>query len=173
MTKKVFISVEKGYHADSPFCFRCGDCCSRVPVEVTQQEIDLVKSRLNQRERQLFLSSLTTNPLLANPIDKVMLPLIKGVAWIKMPCCFLEFEEHGNRKRAACKIYKFRPEICRIFHCGKEREDEPLQSRKYKYLLSENFRKFLEEHVRKDFGDKGWQEALQKIKQAEKETTKQ
>jgi len=55
ITKK-YISREKGIHHEKPKCFRCGDCCIRVPVEVTEKEIKLILLHLNTKEKSLFLA---------------------------------------------------------------------------------------------------------------------
>lgn len=169
--RKLYVFVEKGYHLDNPHCFRCGDCCNRIPVEILQEEIDLISKRLNEHWRKLFLDSLTTENRVADPIDGVnMLPLSTGAAWIKAPCIFLDWEwkrKSGENFRSFCTIYKFKPHICSIFHCGKSARDEPLLVSRYKYFLSPSFRQVLEAEIKKAKGEEGWQETLKMIKEAE------
>lgn len=74
-----------------------------------------------------------------------------------------------GRIRAACKIYKFRPEICRTFHCGKNSEDEPLLYRRYKYELTSQFMQDLEKS-RKKFSDAEWEKLQEMIRQEEQQT---
>lgn len=144
----------------------------RIPAEVTDEEIELIKGRLStQNEREVFEDCLTTDPIVADPIDVVRMPLEKA-AWIKAPCCFLAFKKgrKGQRKmRASCSIYKVRPEICRVFHCGKENVDEPLLYRRYEYELTPKFTAFMEGKIKETNGDKGCQEMREMILKAQRE----
>lgn len=170
--RKVYLSLSKGFHVSSPLCFRCGDCCMRIPAEVTEEDLKLLRSKLTETDRRLLEDSLTTDPTVADPIDGVKMPLSKA-AWIKAPCCFLQFEKgrrQNNQVRASCRIYSIRPEICRIFHCGKTKLDEPLLPANYEYEMTPNYTRFIEEEIRKSAGDKGVQETRDMIKKA-KETT--
>ena len=167
---RIFMSIEQGFHKDNPHCFRCGDCCQRIPPELTKEEIDLIMSRLNQREKQIFKDSLTTDPQIADPIDVVRVPLSK-TAWIKAPCCFLDFEKKKGKKRAFCRIYKFRPEMCRIFFCGKESLNEPLLLTKYKFEMSGKFLDSMKRDILMSQGTERLKELETAIKEAAQETT--
>lgn len=177
MPEKLYLSAEKGYHYVKPFCFRCGDCCTRCPPGVTQAEIDLIRSRLNVEERKIFEVSLTTDPKLADPIEPVQATLSKGVAWIKAPRCFLDWEwerkTDGKNFRTFCRIYKFRPEICRIFHCGKQRQEEPLITAKFKFEMTFSFREYLKAEILKTSGEEEWKKTEKLIKEAEQTEKRQ
>jgi len=132
VTTYLYGSILKGLRKKKPKCFRCGDCCLRIPVELTKEEIERIAKHLSPKERKIFYQNLTKNPLEANPIDGYrMVPLTKE-AWLKTPCMFLAWTKDGKAK---CKIYKIRPFMCRIFWCGKDKPDEPLNPLKYTYRM--------------------------------------
>jgi len=132
--------LAKGFHYDNPKCFRCGDCCTLIPPEVSEEEVGIIKKHLNAKERKLFEASLTTDFSKADPrfhYENILpIPLTKGVAWIQAPCLFLEFEERKGKKRATCKLFKVRPRVCQRFFCGKESKEEHLNERQYKFELT-------------------------------------
>ena len=132
-------SIRRGIvYTSPPKCFRCGDCCLRIPVELTKEEIERIAKHLNPKERKIFYQNLTKNPLEANPIDGHLMPTLTKEAWLKAPCMFLTWTKDGKAK---CKIYPIRPHMCRIFYCGRKSPDEPLNARKYIYEIEINPKK--------------------------------
>jgi Fe-S-cluster containining protein len=165
---KLFLSAERGFHYTQFSCFRCGDCCSRIPVEVSQQEIDRIKRSLKDDKSKLFIESLTTDPKVADPFEPILPLSSKGVAWIRMPCLFVDYELVEGKRRSVCRIYAIRPEICRLFHCGKQSVDDALRTQRYKYLMTPSFKKYLKHSLIKESGKQAWEETKKRIKEAEK-----
>lgn len=138
MSKPIYASFKSGFSKDKPDCWRCGECCMIIPVEIRQDEIDLISKRLKPSERLLFLNSITQDFEEANVLPDQWSELISGEGWMKAPCIFLEWEERHGKKRAHCRIYKIRPRECRIFFCGRDNPDEHLNPYKYVFRLDSN-----------------------------------
>lgn len=128
-----YMSIAKGFSDEKPHCFRCGDCCVSIPVEISQVEIDLIQKRLNRKEKRLFFDSVTVNWRDAGRPDEPRPRLTLGMGWVRVPCMFLEWKERKGKERAKCKVYYVRPQMCRNFYCGKSNPDEPLNMLKYTY----------------------------------------
>lgn len=138
MSKPIYASFTQGFSEEKPDCWRCGECCMIIPVEIKKEEIELISKRLKVSERRLFIESITDDFDKANVLPDQWSELISGEGWIRAPCLFLDWEVRHGKKRAHCKIYKIRPKECKIFFCGRDSPDEPLSPRKYVFRLSGN-----------------------------------
>jgi len=127
-----YISIANGVRTERPKCFKCGDCCSEIPVELMKEEVELLARHLHGVERKLFLASITTDFQAANVLPKQLKPRMTGIGWLKAPCMFLKY----HRGKARCKIYHIRPIMCQTFWCGRTSTDQPLTTTKYTLKLS-------------------------------------
>ncbi len=74
-------------------CRNCGECCKRIPCEITQDEIVRLCKRFDMSYQDF---------------DDKYLKYRDTVPYLKTPCPFLDENNY-------CKIYEDRPSVCRTY----------------------------------------------------------
>ena len=119
--EEVYKSMEDGTYdfTDNGKCTSCGACCSAI-LPMTRNEIREIKRYI--RKKNIKLSNhVVGTPFLQKPE-------------IDMTC---PFRDNVNR---ICKIYEFRPVICRTFRCDKtskgerDKQDEEFAKKDFKVV---------------------------------------
>ncbi|MBA7690391.1 hypothetical protein ES703_98917 [subsurface metagenome] len=147
--RTVYFSLAKGIRHERPRCFRCGDCCTYIPIEVQKEEAELIVKHIGKSKGEKFLKSITRDWETANVLqNQILTSLTSGIGWIIAPCMFIKIKIKNGRRRTICEIYHVRPRICRSFYCGKDERSEQLNVNKYTYTKKESQIKKMKQKIK-------------------------
>jgi Fe-S-cluster containining protein len=100
----------------NPNCIDCDECCS-ILAPLSEDELDVIKKFLaTKKGKEIYEKAKKNRTIPAVLADQSTVNLI---------CPFVD----ENKK---CMIYDIRPEVCRLFHCDKEKNKE-LEIKNFEY----------------------------------------